>query len=164
MLRRNRNHDSCEKSATGTENTGIRRIPAGICNLGCCYWSSLPPSQTYWNATTGLEEHYCTNNADPWRHDAIIQAGRRVSSDDLHPFKICSFAQNAMKSPCLQLLGFSTSWDVILKHLSHKKSVRHVGVNGELTPDTAFKQMQSKVWSKLATFHQWSRLIQRTQK
>jgi len=33
-LRRNRNHDSCGKSATGTENTGIRRIPAGICNLG----------------------------------------------------------------------------------------------------------------------------------
>ena len=33
MLRRNRNHDSCEKSVTGMENTGIRRIPAGICNL-----------------------------------------------------------------------------------------------------------------------------------
>jgi len=33
-LRRNRNRDSCGKSATGTENTGIRRIPAGICNLG----------------------------------------------------------------------------------------------------------------------------------
>jgi len=33
-LRRNRNCDSCGKSATGTENTGIRRIPAGICNLG----------------------------------------------------------------------------------------------------------------------------------
>ncbi len=32
-LRRNRNHDSCEKSATGMENAGIRRIPAGICNL-----------------------------------------------------------------------------------------------------------------------------------
>jgi hypothetical protein len=33
-FRRNRNRDSCEKNATGTENTGIRRIPAGICNLG----------------------------------------------------------------------------------------------------------------------------------
>ena len=33
-LRRNRNCDSCEKRATGTENTGIRRIPAGIGNLG----------------------------------------------------------------------------------------------------------------------------------
>ncbi len=33
-LRRNRNRDSCEKSATGTENKGIRRIPAGIGNLG----------------------------------------------------------------------------------------------------------------------------------
>jgi hypothetical protein len=32
-LRRNSNRDSCGKSATGTENTGIRRIPAGICNL-----------------------------------------------------------------------------------------------------------------------------------
>jgi len=32
-LRRNRNHNSCEKSATGMENTGIRRIPAGIGNL-----------------------------------------------------------------------------------------------------------------------------------
>ena len=33
-LRRNRNHDSCEKGETGTENTGILRIPAGITNLG----------------------------------------------------------------------------------------------------------------------------------
>jgi hypothetical protein len=33
-LRRNGNRDSCEKNATGTKNTGIRRIPAGICNLG----------------------------------------------------------------------------------------------------------------------------------
>jgi hypothetical protein len=32
-LRRNRNRDSCEKNTTGTENTGIWRIPAGICNL-----------------------------------------------------------------------------------------------------------------------------------
>mgnify|MGYP006178820031 CR=1 FL=1 len=32
---RNRNHDSCEKSATGEENTGILRIPAGITNLAC---------------------------------------------------------------------------------------------------------------------------------
>jgi hypothetical protein len=30
----NRNRDSCEKGATGMENTGIRRIPAGIGNLG----------------------------------------------------------------------------------------------------------------------------------
>jgi len=29
-----RNRDSCEKSATGMENTGMRRIPAGIGNLG----------------------------------------------------------------------------------------------------------------------------------
>jgi hypothetical protein len=34
MLRRNRNHDSCEKNITGMENTGILRIPAGIGNLG----------------------------------------------------------------------------------------------------------------------------------
>jgi hypothetical protein len=33
MFRRNRNRDSCEKNATGTENTEIRRIPAGIGNL-----------------------------------------------------------------------------------------------------------------------------------
>jgi hypothetical protein len=33
MFWRNRNHESCEKNATGTENTGIRRIPAGISNL-----------------------------------------------------------------------------------------------------------------------------------
>ncbi len=33
-LRRNRNRDSCKKNTTGTENTGNRRIPAGICNLG----------------------------------------------------------------------------------------------------------------------------------
>jgi hypothetical protein len=33
-LRRNRNPDSCGKSATGTEKTGIWRIPAGIGNLG----------------------------------------------------------------------------------------------------------------------------------
>ncbi len=32
-LRRNRNRNPCEKSATGVENAGIRRIPAGICNL-----------------------------------------------------------------------------------------------------------------------------------
>jgi hypothetical protein len=32
-FRRNRNHDSCEKSATGAENAGILRIPAGITNL-----------------------------------------------------------------------------------------------------------------------------------
>jgi hypothetical protein len=32
-LWRNRNRDSCEKNATGTENTGIWRIPAGMCNL-----------------------------------------------------------------------------------------------------------------------------------
>ncbi len=32
-LGQNRNPDSCGKSATGTEKTGIRRIPAGICNL-----------------------------------------------------------------------------------------------------------------------------------
>jgi len=31
--RRNRNRDSCEKSATGAENTGILRIPVGITNL-----------------------------------------------------------------------------------------------------------------------------------
>jgi len=30
---RNRNHDSCEKSATGEENTGILRVPTGITNL-----------------------------------------------------------------------------------------------------------------------------------
>jgi hypothetical protein len=35
MLRRNRNRDSCEKNVTGTENTGIRRIPAGITNHVC---------------------------------------------------------------------------------------------------------------------------------
>jgi hypothetical protein len=34
-LRRNSNPDSCEKNATGTENAGIWRIPAGICNLAC---------------------------------------------------------------------------------------------------------------------------------
>ncbi len=32
-IRRNRNRDSCEKSATGAEKTGIRMIPAGIGNL-----------------------------------------------------------------------------------------------------------------------------------
>ena len=32
-LRPNSNRDSCEKNATGTEYTGIRRIPAGITNL-----------------------------------------------------------------------------------------------------------------------------------
>jgi hypothetical protein len=32
-LRRNRNPDSCGKNATGTEKTGIRRIPAGKDNL-----------------------------------------------------------------------------------------------------------------------------------
>ena len=32
-LQRNRNRDSCEKSATGTENTGILRISAGITNV-----------------------------------------------------------------------------------------------------------------------------------
>jgi hypothetical protein len=33
-LRQNRNRDSCKKNSTGTENTGIWRIPAGIGNLG----------------------------------------------------------------------------------------------------------------------------------
>jgi hypothetical protein len=36
-FRRNRNRDSCEKSATGKENTGILRIPAGITNLAAKY-------------------------------------------------------------------------------------------------------------------------------
>jgi hypothetical protein len=36
--RRNRNHDSCIKSTTGVEKTGIRRIPAGICNLGISHF------------------------------------------------------------------------------------------------------------------------------
>jgi hypothetical protein len=47
-LRRNRNPDSCGKGATGTEKTGIRRIPAGIGNLVChtatnisCYHPSV---------------------------------------------------------------------------------------------------------------------------
>jgi hypothetical protein len=40
-LRRNRNRESCGKSATGTENTGIRRIPAGICNLDWSDWQIL---------------------------------------------------------------------------------------------------------------------------
>ena len=31
-LRRNRNHDSCSKRATGMKKTGIRRIPTGIGN------------------------------------------------------------------------------------------------------------------------------------
>ncbi len=34
MFLRNRNHDSCEKNATGKKYTGILRIPAGITNLG----------------------------------------------------------------------------------------------------------------------------------
>ncbi len=33
MFLRNKNHDSCDKSATGAENTGILKIPAGITNL-----------------------------------------------------------------------------------------------------------------------------------
>ncbi len=33
-LWQNSNRDFCEKNATGTEYTGIRRIPAGITNLG----------------------------------------------------------------------------------------------------------------------------------
>ena len=33
MFRRNRNRDSCGKSATGKENTGIWRIPTGKGNL-----------------------------------------------------------------------------------------------------------------------------------
>jgi hypothetical protein len=36
-LRRNRNRDSCEKSTTGAEKTGIRRIPTGITNLAADY-------------------------------------------------------------------------------------------------------------------------------
>ena len=45
-LRRNRNRDSCGKSATGTENTGIRRIPAGITNLAI--WATR--GRTPWSA------------------------------------------------------------------------------------------------------------------
>jgi hypothetical protein len=33
LFRRNTNRDSCEKHSTGTGITGIRRIPAGKCNL-----------------------------------------------------------------------------------------------------------------------------------
>ena len=40
-LRRNRNRDSCEKSATGTENTEIRRIPAGITNLAGRFFAAF---------------------------------------------------------------------------------------------------------------------------
>ena len=35
---RNKNRDSCEKSATGEENTGILRIPAGITNLALFFY------------------------------------------------------------------------------------------------------------------------------
>jgi hypothetical protein len=39
---RNRNRDSCEKSARGKENTGILRIPIGITNLGVTKIILLP--------------------------------------------------------------------------------------------------------------------------
>jgi hypothetical protein len=45
---RNRNRDSCEKSATGEENTGILRIPAGIANLGLKPYSSFPRACNRW--------------------------------------------------------------------------------------------------------------------
>ena len=40
---RNRNRDSCEKSARGKENTGILRIPIGITNLAsnCTRWNHI---------------------------------------------------------------------------------------------------------------------------
>jgi hypothetical protein len=43
---RNRNRDSCEKSATGEENTGILRIPAGITNLDRHHDPSRPPASS----------------------------------------------------------------------------------------------------------------------
>jgi hypothetical protein len=52
-LRRNRNCDSCEKNATGTEKTGIHRIPAGIGNLA--------PDWTDWNGPlTAATNHIIT--------------------------------------------------------------------------------------------------------
>ena len=69
----------------------------------------------------------------------------------LHRPKCCG-------SPCLQLLGLSTSWDVTLNHLSSEQSVQHVGANQALSPDTVFEQRHSKACSKLATSH-WYVLI-----
>jgi hypothetical protein len=46
MFRRNRNRDSCSKRSTGTEKNGIRRIPAGIGNLGMWCVYHIPGSDT----------------------------------------------------------------------------------------------------------------------
>ncbi len=46
-LTRNRNRDSGEKSATGAEKTGIRRIPAGIGNLAAKCTIPKCPDQVF---------------------------------------------------------------------------------------------------------------------
>jgi hypothetical protein len=52
-LRRNRNHDSCEKGGTGTEKTGILRIPAGITYLALGRSSPDHP-KTHWRCKASV--------------------------------------------------------------------------------------------------------------
>jgi hypothetical protein len=56
-LLQNENCDSCEKQAIGTENTGIRRIPAGICNLAVkLIFDKVNPMMTQFLKLFGVDE------------------------------------------------------------------------------------------------------------
>jgi hypothetical protein len=64
-LWRNRNRDSCEKNATGTENAGIRRIPAGIRNLDTHFFvTNMSSANSYF-----LVRHFhCCLTSNACRH------------------------------------------------------------------------------------------------
>jgi hypothetical protein len=65
MFRRNRNRDSCEKNTTGTEYTGIRRIPAGLGNLAI---------------RSGCRISLCRSSDWHLRHSRVLAADLRLFS------------------------------------------------------------------------------------
>ena len=70
LFRRNTNCDSCEKHVTGTGITGIRRIPAGKCNLASTEESEMGLEKDENNsvASGGNEEGKTTAEQSPARN------------------------------------------------------------------------------------------------
>ena len=79
---------------------------------------------------------------------------KRGSSGNLHPSNIYFIAQNAVQSPCLQLLGLSTSWDVTLNQLYIEQRGQHMGATRAFSPEDVFEKLHSKACTKLAISHQ----------
>jgi len=62
---------SCEKSATGAENTGILRIPAGITNLACFQTNNFLWKESFENRL----QHQRTTRTVSW-DDVLIDKHR----------------------------------------------------------------------------------------